>query len=263
MTQTPETVLTVENLTTDLQGAILHKGLELSLYSGEILGLVGGSGTGKSVLFNTILGLMKPKHGLIKILGTNINKASEKNILAMKKKIGVLFQSSALFSDLTLFENVCMPLIEHTNLSRETMNEIVRLKLSFVGLDKNDYNKFPSELSGGMQKRAGLARALVMDPKILMLDEPTAGLDPISAAKFDALILKLQKFLNFSVLMVTHDLDSLETICDRIAVLVDKKIIADRLENLLENNHPWIKDYFNGPRGIKNKSYNKRDRVNN
>lgn len=250
MVKHSEPVLKIENLTTKIQDFTLHQHLDLDLYPGEVLGLVGGSGTGKSVLFNVILGLLPMSAGHITILGSHTSKTKPADFLHVQKQIGVLFQTSALFSDLTLFENVRMPLLEHTSLNPKLMDEIVGMKLNFVGLFKKDYNKYPSELSGGMQKRAGLARALALDPKILLLDEPTAGLDPISAAKFDELIANLQSLLGFSVLMVTHDLDSLKAICTRIAVLIDKKIISGTLTELLQNPTPWIQEYFSGPRGI-------------
>lgn len=236
-------ILCAKNLVTSIGGSVLHDHLNLDLHEGEILGLVGGSGTGKSVLLRVILGLMKASSGTI------TSYTRDGSALPGLEEMGVLFQSGALFSSLSVSENIQVPLKEKANLSPQLCEEIAVMKIAMVGLPPDTYHKYPSELSGGMIKRAALARSLAMDPRLLFLDEPTAGLDPISAQGFDELILSLRERLNLSVLMVTHDLDSLVTICDRIAVLVDKKIVVGSLEELYENPHPWIQSYFLGKRG--------------
>lgn len=228
---------------------VVHEELSLEVRRGEVLGLVGGSGSGKSVLLRCILGLRKPTAGSIRVLGQEITGLSELELLALQKRYGVLFQSGALFSSLTVAENILVPLTEHGKVTQTLAREIAGLKITLVGLPEHAAIKLPSQLSGGMIKRAALARALALDPEILFLDEPTAGLDPIAAAGFDALIRTLQQNLGLTVIMVTHDLDSLYTICDRVAVLVDKKIIAGTLDELAAHPHPWIRDYFGGPRG--------------
>jgi phospholipid/cholesterol/gamma-HCH transport system ATP-binding protein len=212
------------------------------------MGIVGGSGTGKSVLLRTIIGLNRPAEGTIEILGKSMLEMNERERRQIEERWGVLFQNGALFSSLTVAENIETPLKEHTQLSPELRREIAELKIRLVGLAPEAGAKFPSELSGGMKKRAGLARALALDPEILFLDEPTAGLDPIGAAEFDELIQSLQRSLGLTVVMITHDLDSLAAICDRIGVLVDKKIKVGTLAELQRDDHPWIKAYFHGPR---------------
>ena len=229
---------------------VVHEDLDLDIRKGEILGLIGGSGSGKSVLLRTILGLNRQSSGSITIMGVDMENASEDGKARVRGQWGVLFQEGALFSSLNVGDNIAFPLREFTHVSKEMRVDIARMKLDFVGLPANAYDKFPSELSGGMKKRAGLARALVMDPLLLLLDEPTAGLDPLSAADFDQLILTLRETMKLTVCMVTHDLDSLYAICDRVAVLAEKRIYAvDSIPNLLKVDYPWIKEYFTGPRG--------------
>jgi phospholipid/cholesterol/gamma-HCH transport system ATP-binding protein len=239
----------VRGLVTRFGTQVIHDGLDLDVERGEVLGVVGGSGTGKSVLMKEILGLIRPAEGTIEMLGRDTADLNDRERVALQARTGVLFQDGALFSSLTVAENVMVPLKEHTTLPRPLVKEVARVKIAMSGLPTNAGPKFPSELSGGMKKRAGLARALALDPEILFLDEPTAGLDPIGAAAFDELIRNLQRSLGLTVFMVTHDLDSLTSICDRIAVLVDKRIKVGTLDALLRDDHPWIRDYFHGPRG--------------
>jgi phospholipid/cholesterol/gamma-HCH transport system ATP-binding protein len=227
---------------------VVHDGVDLDVRRGEVMGIVGGSGTGKSVLLRTIIGLNRPAAGTIQVLGKPILDLSEAERRRIEERWGVLFQNGALFSSLTVLENIEAPIKEHTDIPPGLRLEIAELKTRLVGLAPDAGGKYPSELSGGMRKRAGLARALALDPEILFLDEPTAGLDPIGAAEFDELIRSLRQSLGLTVVMVTHDLDSLAAICDRIAVLVDKKIKVGTLEELQRDEHPWIKAYFHGPR---------------
>ncbi len=227
---------------------VVHNGVDLDVKRGEVLGIVGGSGSGKSVLLRTIIGLNRPAEGSIEVLGKSMLEMNERERREVEERWGVLFQNGALFSSLTVTENIEAPLKEHTRLPPELRREIAELKIRLVGLAPEAGAKYPSELSGGMKKRAGLARALALDPEILFLDEPTAGLDPIGAAEFDELIQSLQRSLGLTVVMITHDLDSLAAICDRIAVLVDKKIKVGTLAELQQDDHPWIKAYFHGPR---------------
>ncbi|HYG86218.1 MAG TPA: ABC transporter ATP-binding protein [Azospirillum sp.] len=244
-----EPVIRVRGLVTRFGTQVIHDGLDLDVERGEVLGVVGGSGTGKSVLMKEILGLIRPAAGRIEMLGRDTSTLKDNERVDLKARTGVLFQDGALFSSLSVAENVMVPLKEHTDLPRPLIKELARIKIDMAGLPSNAGPKLPSELSGGMKKRAGLARALALDPEILFLDEPTAGLDPIGAAAFDELIRNLQRSLGLTVFMVTHDLDSLTSICDRIAVLVDKRIKVGTLDALLRDNHPWIREYFHGPRG--------------
>jgi phospholipid/cholesterol/gamma-HCH transport system ATP-binding protein len=210
---------------------------------------VGGSGTGKSVLLNTIIGLNRQKKGVIEVFGQDTARMNAAQRKKLQSRWGVLFQDGALFSSLTVAENIQVPLREFTHLSNRSLEEIAATKIAMVGLAANAAHKYPSELSGGMRKRAGLARALALDPPLLFLDEPTAGLDPIGASAFDTLVRDLQRDLGLTVLMVTHDLDSLNAICDRIAVLLDKRIVVGTMQDLLTFDHPWVREYFHGPRG--------------
>ncbi len=237
------------NIYTHFGDNIIHESLNLELKKGEILGLVGGSGSGKSVLLNTILGLKKPDAGEIRIFGKSRDKLSKNELTKLETRIGVLFQGGALFSSLTVRENIMVPLRLHTDLTKNLMRELADMKLDMVGLPMSAAGLMPADLSGGMKKRAGLARALALDPQLLFLDEPTAGLDPVGANAFDELLLELRGALGLSVFMVTHDLDTLYTTCDRIAVLVDKHIaIADSLDKVVRYDHPWVKQYFGGAR---------------
>ena len=228
----------------------IHDGLDLTVNSGEVLGVVGGSGAGKSVLLNSIIGLKQPDGGQIKVFGQDINRSSNGQMASIEQRWGVLFQNGALFSNLTVRENVAAPFFEHTTLSRPEIYELSDLKIALTGLPPHAGDLKPAELSGGMRKRAALARALALDPDLLFLDEPTSGLDPISAGAFDELIRDLSESLGLTVFMITHDLDSLYAICDRVAVIADKKVVATgTIDELQKTNHPWIQEYFNGPRG--------------
>jgi phospholipid/cholesterol/gamma-HCH transport system ATP-binding protein len=242
-------VIQVRGLVTRFANHMVHEGADLDVWPGEVLGVVGASGSGKSVLLKAVVGLIRPSAGRILVLGHDIGTLSESGRIALQARCGVLFQDGALFSSLTVAQNVRVPLVEHTRLKPSLIDEIVRVKIAMVGLPADAALKYPSELSGGMRKRAGLARALALDPEILLLDEPTAGLDPIGAAAFDQLIGSLQQGLGLTVFMVTHDLDSLAAICDRIAVLYDRKLVVGTLDSLQRDANPWIRDYFGGPRG--------------
>lgn len=242
-------VIRVTGLRTQFGSHVVHEKLDFSVRRGEVMGLVGGSGTGKSVLLKCIIGLMRPAAGRIEILGRSIEGPGDSDLRVLQQRWGMLFQDGALFSSLTVAQNIEVPLAEHTDLSPRLRREVSDLKVNLVGLPLEAAHKYPSELSGGMRKRAGLARALALDPEILFLDEPTAGLDPIGANQFDELIGDLQKALGFTVVMVTHDLDSLYAICDRVSVLVDKRVKVGTVTELERESDPWIQDYFLGPRG--------------
>jgi phospholipid/cholesterol/gamma-HCH transport system ATP-binding protein len=240
----------VRGLVSRFGAHVVHDGLDLTVRRGEVLGLVGGSGAGKSVLLRTLIGLKHPDGGRVKVFGQDVHAASERRLQSIERRWGVLFQSGALFTNLTVRENVSAPLFEYSRLPRRTMDELADLKLALVGLQPGVGDLKPSELSGGMVKRAGLARALSLDPELLFLDEPTSGLDPISAGAFDDLIGNLSRTLGLTVFMITHDLDSVYTICDRVAVIADKKVVATGSPQEMEQSeHPWIREYFLGPRG--------------
>lgn len=244
-----ETVIEVRGLRNQFGRNVVHEGLDLDVYRGEILGVVGGSGTGKSVLLRAITGLLRPAAGTIRLLGTEVVSATEAERGALSGRIGVMFQDGALFSSLTVRENVEVPLRDVSGLDAATREGLARLKISLSGLPWNAGDKFPSELSGGMRKRAGLARALARDPEIVFLDEPTAGLDPIGAAAFDELIRDLSTSLGLTVFLVTHDLDTLYAACDRVAVLAEKRVLAaGPLDAMPDIDHPWVREYFCGPR---------------
>jgi phospholipid/cholesterol/gamma-HCH transport system ATP-binding protein len=244
-----EIVLHLRDVRTQFGDNVVHDRLDLDVFRGEIIGLVGGSGTGKSVLLRTILGLNGARRGRIEILGVDTRSLHGKAERILQSRTGVQFQDGALFSSLTVAENIIVPIREHAGLDEETMRAIAALKIALVGLPHDTGEKRPSELSGGMRKRASLARALALDPELLFLDEPTAGLDPIGAAHYDELVKGLRESLGLTILMVTHDLDSLYAVCDRIAVLLDKRVVVGTMEELLAYDHPWVREYFHGPRG--------------
>jgi phospholipid/cholesterol/gamma-HCH transport system ATP-binding protein len=229
---------------------LVHDHIDLDVKRGEVLAVVGGSGSGKSVLLRSIIGLHKPNEGEIRVLGEDLATLHGPPLRALQMRLGVLFQEGALFSAQTVCENIQVPLREYTDLPQELIDEIAAMKVALVGLPPDAGAKYPAELSGGMKKRAGLARALALDPEVLFLDEPTSGLDPISAHQFDELISNLQKSLKFTVFMVTHDLNTLKATADRIAVLVDRKLKIGTMETLVNDPNPWIHDYFAGARGI-------------
>lgn len=238
----------VRGVRTQFGRQVIHDGLDLDVRAGEVIGVVGGSGTGKSVLLREIIGLQRPSGGAIDLLGVDVWSANDAERTKMRTRIGVLFQDGALFSSLTVAENIQVPMREHLKLPQTLMDELAALKIAMVGLPPEAGSKLPSQLSGGMRKRAGLARALALDPDVVFLDEPTAGLDPIGAAAFDELIRSLQGSLGLTVFMVTHDLDSLAAICDRIAALVDKQVTVGTMAELMRHQHPWLQEYFHGPR---------------
>jgi phospholipid/cholesterol/gamma-HCH transport system ATP-binding protein len=242
-------VIRVQGLLTRFGRQVVHEDLELEVRRGEVFGIVGGSGTGKSVLLRAILGLMRPAGGRIEVLGEELGGLDDAARRALQARQGVLFQNGALFSSLTVCQNVQAPIRERLKLGPRLLDEIAGLKLALVGLGPEAGPKYPSELSGGMRKRAALARALALDPEILFLDEPTAGLDPIGAAEFDRLIGELRGSLGLTVVMVTHDLDTLGAICDRIAALIDRRALVGTLDELRNLDHPWLRAYFHGPRG--------------
>jgi phospholipid/cholesterol/gamma-HCH transport system ATP-binding protein len=246
-----EPILKVRGLTNSFGEQTVHRDLDLDVMPGEIIGVVGGSGTGKSVLMRAILGLRAPQAGDIHVLGVDALHSSTQERLKIERNSGVLYQNGALFSSLTVSENVMVPMKEHhSELPFDLIEDLAMLKIRLAGLPDNAAEKYPSQLSGGMVKRAALARALALDPAILFLDEPTAGLDPISAAAFDQLILTLQRALGLTVFLITHDLDTLYTICNRVAVLADGKVLVNApLTEVEKFDHPWVQEYFHGPRG--------------
>jgi phospholipid/cholesterol/gamma-HCH transport system ATP-binding protein len=241
-------IISVRDVVNRFGAQVVHDGVSFDVFPGEVLGIVGGSGSGKSVLLRTMLGLHRPNAGTVSIEGKDITKMSDSELLAVKRRYGVTFQHGALFTALSVAENVQLPMREHFDLDDKMLGALTELRLKMVGLPADAGQKLPSQLSGGMIKRAGLARALALDPTILFLDEPTSGLDPISAAAFDELVGYLQKSLQLTVVMITHDLDTIMATCDRVAVLVDRKMTVDTLEGIMQNPHPWIHEYFHGPR---------------
>lgn len=244
-----EIVLAVRDVTVGFGDNLVLEKLSLDVMRGEILGFVGASGAGKSVLLRTVLGLMKKRSGSIRLFGVDVDKATDAERMRLDMRLGVLFQQGALFSSLTVLENIQVPMREYLDLSQKLMDELALLKLELVGLPRDSGAKFPSQLSGGMIKRAALARALSLDPDIVFLDEPTSGLDPIGAADFDELVAKLRDTMGLTVYMVTHDLDSLFSVCDRIAVLGKKKVLVEgTIDDMLASEEPWVKSYFRGKR---------------
>ncbi len=241
-------VVEVSGLVTRFGAQLVHDGLDLAVYPDEVFGIIGGSGSGKSVLLRTILGLQRPVAGVVRIGGTDITRMSETELRRVKAGYGVEFQQGALYSGLTVLQNVQLPMIEHLELSSADRDELALLKIRLVGLPADAAAKYPAQLSGGMVKRAALARALALDPGLLFLDEPTSGLDPVSAAAFDDLVLFLQQQLRLTIVMITHDLDSIFRTCNRVGVIVDRRMESDTLERIVEHRHPWIQAYFHGER---------------
>lgn len=244
----PTPIISVRGLVNRFGNQVVHDGVDLDVLPGEVLGIVGGSGSGKSVLLRTMLGLQRPTSGQVLIEGKDITQMSEAELLSVKRRYGVTFQHGALFSSLTVAENIQLPIREYFDVSAQSLQSLAELRLRMVGLPVDAGAKLPSQLSGGMIKRAALARALALDPALLFLDEPTAGLDPISAAGFDELVRYLHRGLQLTIVMITHDLDTLLATCNRVAVLVDRKIVVDTLAGIMNNPHPWIREYFHGPR---------------
>jgi phospholipid/cholesterol/gamma-HCH transport system ATP-binding protein len=241
-------VLQVEGLVNRFGTQVVHDGLDMVVNRDEVFGIVGGSGTGKSVLLRTILGLQRPQAGTVRIDGQDITHMSFEQLRHVKSHYGVSFQAGALYSGLTVKQNVQLPMVEYLNLTDRALDDLALLKIRLVGLPAEAGAKYPAELSGGMVKRVALARALALDPALLFLDEPTSGLDPVSAAAFDDLVLYLQKELKLTVVMITHDLDSIFRTCNRVGVIVDRHMISDTLEGIVNNPNPWIQEYFHGER---------------
>jgi phospholipid/cholesterol/gamma-HCH transport system ATP-binding protein len=230
---------------------VVHDGLDMQVRRGEVFGILGGSGSGKSVLLRTILGLRRPEAGQVLVEGVDMTQLSGTDLRAAKARYGVTFQHGALFSSLTVRENIQLPMIEHLRLPKDALRELARLKLRLVGLPDDAAEKYPAQLSGGMVKRVALARALALDPHLLFLDEPTSGLDPISAAAFDDLIAYLQQELSLTVVMITHDLDTIFRICERVGVIVDRRMVQDTREHIVNLPQPWIQSYFHGTRAAR------------
>jgi phospholipid/cholesterol/gamma-HCH transport system ATP-binding protein len=245
---TANAVIRVRGLVSRFGAQVVHNGLDLEVRANEIFGVVGGSGTGKSVLLRTILGLRRPQGGTVEVYGRDMQRLSRAERIDMVQSFGVTFQNGALISSLSVAQNIQLPLREYHSLPEDALEELAELNLGLVGLPPDAAGKYPAQLSGGMVKRAALARALSLEPKLLFLDEPTSGLDPISAAAFDELLLNLHSQLRLTVVMITHDLDSLFRTCDRVGVIVDGRMITDTLAGILQNSHPWIHEYFHGPR---------------
>jgi len=241
-------VLQVQGLVNRFGSQVVHDGLDMEVRADEVFGIVGGSGAGKSVLLRTILGLQRPVAGVVRIDGSDITRMGEAQLRSVKAHYGVTFQQGALYTGLTVLQNVQLPMIEHLELDRTALQELALLRIRLVGLPAEAARKYPAELSGGMVKRAALARALALDPRLLFLDEPTSGLDPVSAAAFDELVLYLQKQLRLTIVMITHDLDSIFRTCNRVGVIVDGRMESDTLERIVDYPHPWIRAYFHGER---------------
>jgi phospholipid/cholesterol/gamma-HCH transport system ATP-binding protein len=243
-----EPILEVRGLVTRFGSQLVHDGLDMEVYPDEVFGIVGGSGSGKSVLLRTILGLQHPQAGTVCIEGHDITHLSEAQLRPIKARYGVAFQEGALYSGLTVLQNVQLPMIEYFDLEKAVLDDLALLKIRLVGLAADAAGKFPSQLSGGMVKRAAVARALALDPALLFLDEPTSGLDPVSAAAFDDLVLFLQKQLKLTIVMITHDLDSIFRTCNRVGVIVDRHMESDTLDRIVDHPNPWIQEYFHGER---------------
>ena len=241
-------VLEVQGLVNRFGTQLVHDGLNMQVARDEVFGIVGGSGSGKSVLLRTILGLQRPQAGVVRIGGSDITQMSPPQLRAVKARYGVSFQAGALYSGLTVLQNVQLPMIEHLQLTAAARDELALLKVRLVGLPADAAAKYPAQLSGGMVKRAALARALALDPSLLFLDEPTSGLDPVSAAAFDELVLYLQQHLRLTMVMITHDLDTIFRTCNRVGVIVDGRMESDTLERIVDHPHPWIQAYFHGER---------------
>ena len=246
-----ETIVEVRGLVNRFGAQVVHDGLDMTVERGEVFGIVGGSGSGKSVLLRSILGLQRPQAGEVRLQGRVLGQLSVEELRRMKATYGVTFQQGALFTSLTVLQNVQLPMLEHLTLDPRALEELALLKVRLVGLPDEAARKFPAQLSGGMIKRAALARALALDPALLMLDEPTAGLDPISAAAFDELLMDLRRQLGLTVIMITHDLDTIFRTCNRVGVIIDRKMTSDTLEGIAANPHPWIQSYFHGERALR------------
>jgi phospholipid/cholesterol/gamma-HCH transport system ATP-binding protein len=246
-----DALVEVRGLVNRFGAQTVHDRLDMTVLRGEVFGVVGGSGSGKSVLLRSILGLQRPQAGEVRLMGRLLQGLSDAELRAMKANYGVTFQQGALFSSLTVLQNVQLPMLEHQRLSEHALEELAMLKVRLVGLPDEAAQKYPAQLSGGMIKRAALARALALDPPLLMLDEPTAGLDPISAAAFDELLMDLRQQLGLTVIMITHDLDTIFRTCNRVGVIIDRKMTSDTLEGITRNPHPWIQAYFHGERALR------------
>jgi phospholipid/cholesterol/gamma-HCH transport system ATP-binding protein len=244
--QTP--IVEVRGLVNRFGPQVVHDHLEMTVEAGEVFGIVGGSGSGKSVLLRSILGLQRPQAGEVRLMGRDVTQMAPAELKEVKATYGVTFQQGALFSALTVLQNVQLPMLEHLHLSARALDELAMLKVRLVGLPDEAGRKYPAQLSGGMIKRAALARSLALDPRLLMLDEPTAGLDPISAAAFDELLMDLRQQLGLTVIMITHDLDTIFRTCNRVGVIIDRQMTSDTLEGITRNPHPWIQSYFHGER---------------
>jgi len=246
-----EALVEVRGLVNRFGAQVVHDGLDMVVERGEVFGIVGGSGSGKSVLLRSILGLQRPQAGEVKLQGRTLSQLNNAELRQIKSTYGVTFQQGALFTSLTVLQNVQLPMLEHLDLAPRALEELALLKIRLVGLHDDAAQKYPSQLSGGMVKRAALARALALDPALLMLDEPTAGLDPISAAAFDELLMDLRRQLKLTVIMITHDLDTIFRTCNRVGVIIDRKMTSDTLEGITANPHPWIQAYFHGERALR------------